>query len=231
MKVVKTVSIKTISPLTVTVTPSPLKGYVNRAISVKIGCSPLIGERYSIDISFGDGNTQHLGVYDIDFPLSVNKAYTTAGTYTISILIIDIDTGGSGSGSASVQIKSLLSATFSASPTSGNIPLSVSFSGSISGGYTPYSWTLDFGDGSTPASGTTSSVSVSHTYNKVGTFTATLTVIDALGTSAVTGVILATGTLQERLKVWWDSLTGMQKTLVVLGIVGGIAGGYYVTKR
>jgi PKD repeat protein len=67
------------------------------------------------------------------------------------------------------------SASFTASPTSGNAPLAVSFNASSSndsdGTIVSYSWT--FGDG-----GTGTGVSPSHTYNNAGTYTATLTVTD-----------------------------------------------------
>jgi len=66
-------------------------------------------------------------------------------------------------------------ASFTASPTSGNAPLAVSFNASNSndpdGTIVSYSWT--FGDG-----GTGTGVSPSHTYNIADTYTATLTVTD-----------------------------------------------------
>lgn len=80
------------------------------------------------------------------------------------------------------QVSPPLVATLSASPASGPAPLAVTFTIGISGGVTPYTWTLDYGDGSTPGSGTIAGTQP-HTYNQVGTFTATLTVTDALGAS------------------------------------------------
>ncbi len=69
-------------------------------------------------------------------------------------------------------------AAVSATPTSGNIPLSVAFGGSASsdpdGSIASYAW--DFGDGSTGAG-----VSCSHTYIQAGVFIATLTVTDDEG--------------------------------------------------
>ncbi|MBA4388525.1 MAG: hypothetical protein C0404_11125, partial [Verrucomicrobia bacterium] len=66
-------------------------------------------------------------------------------------------------------------AVATATPTSGQVPLTVSFSGASSsdpdGTVVSYQW--NFGDGAT-ASG----VTASHTYTSVGTFTATLTVTD-----------------------------------------------------
>jgi PKD repeat protein len=73
-------------------------------------------------------------------------------------------------------------AVLTASPTSGPPPLTVNFNGS--GSYDPdagdsiASYTFNFGDGT---SVTQSTATVSHTYNKAGTYGATLTVTDTHG--------------------------------------------------
>src|SRR5207248_3178694 len=75
-------------------------------------------------------------------------------------------------------------AILSANPLSGNAPLSVNFDGSASN--EPFgacgtinSYTLDFGDGTTPV--TQSSPSFSHTYTAPGDYPARLTVSDTAG--------------------------------------------------
>jgi PKD repeat protein len=73
-----------------------------------------------------------------------------------------------------VQGSTPLSATASASPTTGNAPLSVSFTGSATGGTSPYTYSWNFGDGST-----STAQNPSHTYSSAGTYTATLTVTDS----------------------------------------------------
>ncbi|MGA9751936.1 MAG: PKD domain-containing protein [Acidobacteriota bacterium] len=70
-----------------------------------------------------------------------------------------------------------LGASAVGSPLSGVAPLSVSFTGAVSGGYPPYSYDWKFGD-STPHS---SDLSPSHTYSTPGSFAAQLTVTDVLG--------------------------------------------------
>jgi len=72
-----------------------------------------------------------------------------------------------------------LSASCSRSPSSGTVPLDVSFTGSASGGTSPYSYSWKFGDGSS-----SSSQNPSHTYNSAGTYTATLTVTDSAASKA-----------------------------------------------
>ncbi|MDH7513965.1 MAG: PKD domain-containing protein [Clostridiales bacterium] len=67
----------------------------------------------------------------------------------------------------------------SASPTQGNTPLTVNFTGSASGGSPPYSYNWSFGDGQS-----SSSQNPSHTYSSASNYTATLTVTDSKGTNA-----------------------------------------------
>jgi PKD repeat protein len=79
-------------------------------------------------------------------------------------------------------------AALSASPTSGEEDLAVTFDGSASndpdGPGDLASWTLDYGDGSTPSSGTGAPpASQMHVYFDPGTYTATLSVVDSAGAS------------------------------------------------
>jgi PKD repeat protein len=92
-----------------------------------------------------------------------------------------------------VQGATPLTAATSASPTTGNAPLSVSFTGSATGGTAPYSYSWAFGDGST-----STTQNPSHTYSTAGTYTATLTVTDTsspakTATSSVTVTVSAVG--------------------------------------
>ena len=68
-----------------------------------------------------------------------------------------------------------LSARASASITTGNVPLTSTFTVSPTGGTPPYKYSWNFGDGSA----TNSVQNPSHTYSKAGTFTATIRVIDS----------------------------------------------------
>jgi PKD repeat protein len=78
-------------------------------------------------------------------------------------------------------------ASFSAAPTTGNAPLTVSFNGSASsdpdGAIVAYNW--DFGDGAV-ASGS----AASHVYSTPGTYTARLTVTDNQGASGANTVAI-----------------------------------------
>jgi PKD repeat protein len=87
------------------------------------------------------------------------------------------------------QISNIAHAVISATPSTGVVPLSVTFDGSASTAPqgTVNSWTWSFGDG---ASGTGSLIT--HVYNTAGTYTATLRVGDstgALGEAAISIVV------------------------------------------
>jgi PKD repeat protein len=76
-------------------------------------------------------------------------------------------------------------ASFTITPTSGKAPLKVSFKDTSTN--SPSKWQWDFGDGST-----STSQSPSHTYDKPGGYTATLTVSNAAGTDTATNRIIVT---------------------------------------
>ena len=80
-------------------------------------------------------------------------------------------------------------AVLTASVTSGVAPLTVQFDLSASTGQIA-TFTLTFGDGSPPATGTDITVAVVHTYTTAGTHTATLTVQDARGRTSSASVIV-----------------------------------------
>jgi PKD repeat protein len=74
-----------------------------------------------------------------------------------------------------VQGTTPLTASTTASATTGNAPLTVNFTGSATGGTAPYTYSWNFGDGSAAST----AQNPSHTYSAAGTYTATLTVTDS----------------------------------------------------
>ncbi len=154
------------SPLSAYAGGSPTTGQapltVNFTGSAAGGTTP-----YSYSWNFGDGGSSTTQ--------NPSHSYSTAGTYTATLTVRD---NASATASSTVNISLVastpLSANVVAAPTSGQAPLAVNFSGSASGGITPYSYRWVFGDG-----GTSTSQNPSHTYSIAGNYTATLTVTDS----------------------------------------------------
>ncbi|MCP3953518.1 MAG: PKD domain-containing protein, partial [Desulfobacterales bacterium] len=130
---------------------------------------------------FGDGST---GSGE-----GVTHTYTQQGTYTVKLTVTDDD-----GAEAAVTKTNLISvqpdpidpnqnptALFDADPTSGQVPLAVTFDASASADPDGQinAWTWEFGDGSTG-----SGESVMHTYTQQGTYTVKLTVTDDDGAEA-----------------------------------------------
>ncbi len=72
-----------------------------------------------------------------------------------------------------------LQLSISGNPSGGAVPLVVDFTSTVSGGTPPYSYVWTFGDGQTG-----SQANPSHSFSSAGSFTAALTVQDALGRTA-----------------------------------------------
>jgi PKD repeat protein len=128
------------------------------------------------------------------FSTEANASYTftTNGTHTVVLSVTD------GTGLASLKsVQIVLSnaspvAAFSATPVSGDAPLTVTFDASASsdanGSISSYSW--NFGDGLVG-----SGAQVTHTYGSLGTYTAQLSVTDNEGASATKNVTITVADL------------------------------------
>jgi len=123
--------------------------------------------------------------------LGTNAQKVTGNTYFFLgvgagfLEVVQTTTGGSYTRFGNLSCNSAIPvAVLSGSPLSGNAPLTVNFDGTAS--HEPFgacgtinSYTLDFGDGSTPA--TNSTGIFSHQYTTAGDFPARLTVSDTVG--------------------------------------------------
>jgi PKD repeat protein len=159
-------------PLAATASASPTSGQAPLAVSfagnASGGTTP-----YSYRWTFGDGGSSTAQ--------NPSHTYSSSGSYTATLTVTD---NASATASKSVTItatsaSSQVIATASASPTAGPAPLSVGFTGGASGGTSPYSYSWNFGDG-------TSSLSQNpgHVYTNLGDYVATLTVTDNTSASA-----------------------------------------------
>jgi PKD repeat protein len=113
------------------------------------------------------------------------KTYNRAGLFTVSLTV----TGPGGSSNVSSQIlvtsPSAPRAAFTASPLTGNAPLTVQFTNQSTGQITSYFW--NFGDGSTSTSPSPQKV-----FQNVGTYNVFLTVSGPGGVAIATGQIVVT---------------------------------------
>ncbi len=130
--------------------------------------------------TFGDGGSSS--------KQNPSHTYQTAGSYTATLTVTD-DRGATGSANVAITVGSNQPpvAQAGATPTSGDAPLTVAFTGTGSdpdGTIASYAWT--FGDG-----GASTEQNPSHTYLSGGNFVATLTVTDDQGATGTASVAIS----------------------------------------
>ena len=121
--------------------------------------------------NFGDGKTSSTQ--------NPSHTYTDAGVYSVTLTV-----NGPGGSNAKTQSNYITVyappvATFTAVPVSGTVPLTVGFTDKSTGTVSSRQW--DFGDG-----GGSTEQNPTHTYTTGGTYTVTLSVSGAAGTSTKT---------------------------------------------
>jgi PKD repeat protein len=156
----------------------------NEATTATEGIGPLsVG--FTATASGGDGNytyTWHFGdgslFVDGSTPSIASHTYSTPGIYYARVIVTDASSHTITGQDIAVHVYSPLSANAYATPTTLIVGNAVSVSAVASGGDGNYSWMMDFGDGSTGVSATSS-----HVYSSPGDYTITVTVMDGLGNS------------------------------------------------
>ncbi len=162
----------TVSPaLTATSAASATSGTAPMAINFT--GSPAGGlPPYTYAWSFGDGSAGS----SLQNP---THTYATAGTFSVVLTVTDANGARVSATPIAIVLDGPLGAMARAVPAAGDAPLTTSFTGSAAGGRAPYTYSWDFGDG------TTSPLqSPNHIYNSAGTFAAALTIHDASGQTA-----------------------------------------------
>ena len=162
--------VNNLQPLTANFSRTPLNPVVGTITAFNATASNGTAP-FTFTWAFGDGST---GIGS-----TVTHAYSSAGTFTV--VLTAKDSGSlqqTASSQQSVAISnpapSVLTSSFTYSPSSPNAGQTVSFSASVSGGTQPYNYSWSFGDGSIGTGST-----VAHAYSSVGTFTVILTVTDS----------------------------------------------------
>ncbi len=157
-------------------TASVLRGTVPLTVSFldasTAGATPISGRQWN----FGDATTSG--------ETNPVHTYTQPGIYTVSLLVqsavgsdIHIET-------AFIEVVSTPDADFSATPTQGESPLTVTFSDTSLPGTSPITaWLWDFGDGTT-----SDAQNPTRIYTNVGTYTVKLTVTTTEGSDTQTRI-------------------------------------------
>ena len=127
--------------------------------------------------NFGDGTSSS--------SKSPSHTYNQTGNYTVSLTISNSNGSKTETKTNYIFVGSGVIADFTADKTVGPSPLAVKFTDKSSGNPTTYSW--NFGDGTT-----SSEKNPSHTYNKTGTYTVSLTVSNEFGSDTKTSTSLIT---------------------------------------
>lgn len=112
-----------------------------------------------------------------------------------------------------------LTVAVQASQASGAVPLDVTFNSTVSGGIGPYTYAWDAGDGSTA-----STSSFGHRYEKVGDYTASLTVTDSRGISATRNVSVSVKATTLAVSIHATSTNGISPLTTTLSatVTGGV---------
>jgi PKD repeat protein len=162
-------------------TALPPQGVAPLDVSFALVAQDGDGSIASFDLDFGDGSAHVTGTTP---PNTVAHTYTAVGHYTASLALVDNE-DATGSDTATVDategpVNQLPTATLTADPATGNAPLAVTFHATASDpDGTIASYTLSFGDGSEPVTGSGSPLATfQHTYMLIGHFTAVLAVTD-----------------------------------------------------
>lgn len=169
-------------PLEVNINASPTSGWVPLTVnftgSATGGVLP-----YSYSWDFGDSTSSS--------EQNPTHTYSDAGDYTVTFTVTDSQSNQD-SDSLIINVSApaaSLEASFIASPASGEVPLTVNFTVSATGGVLPYSYSWDFGDGTS-----SSEQNPSHTYSEAGDYTVTLTVTDSESNQDQDSLIISAST-------------------------------------
>jgi PKD repeat protein len=121
--------------------------------------------------SFGDGSTSTAQ--------NPTHKYSKTGKYTVSLTVKNAKGSSTITKSNYINVVTVPVAAFSASPTSGKVPLTVKFTDKSTG--SPTSWSWNFGDKTI-----STAQNPTHKYTKTGKYTVSLTVKNTAGSNTKT---------------------------------------------
>jgi PKD repeat protein len=113
-----------------------------------------------------------------------SHTYNGDGSYTVKLTAINASGSTTKTLTGYITVASPPAANFTAAPTAGSAPLTVSFTDTSTGN--PTSWSWDFGDPGSGSANTSTSQNPSHDYESDGTYTVALTATNANGSTTKT---------------------------------------------
>jgi len=178
---------------------------------------------YSWHWDFGDGNTSD--------EESASNIYSISGNYTVTVTVTDNENNCTSDTTKAIikeEIDELIADAngpyvemirFYSCDDSSEHSGPIYFTGSASGGYLPYTWHWDFGDGET-----SNEQNPIHTYDEADTYTVTFTVTDRKGYIASNSTI---ATIAERLEAEAEPMPGVEGLInEPIQFYGSAAGGF-----
>jgi len=152
--------------------------------------SPTLGPR-PLTVQFADTSTNTPTSWLWDFgdgatatEQNPTHTYTAPGLYTVTLTATNEYGSDTLTKTDHIDVGDPPAAQFTATPPTGYAPLTVQFADTSTN--TPTSWLWDFGDGAT-----TTEQNPTHTYQNIGTYTATLTATNKYGSGTTTTTISA----------------------------------------
>ena len=125
---------------------------------------------YSWD--FGDSTTAN--------GANLSHTYDACGEYIATLTVTDYSGNSASASIKNIGVDNL--EDIAVDPIAAKVGQSVSFEGTATSVSSAYAWRWNFGDGSSEEETTAANtVSTSHTYNRAGGYTVTLTVVDDFG--------------------------------------------------
>ena len=168
-------------PLTAVITSSDTEGVAPATFDFEADVAGGL-EPYTINWDFGDGSSEES---DDD----VEHTFDVADTYNVDLTVTD-SSGRTASDSMSITVEEpppLTSVDIISNDTEGVAPATFEFEANLTGGAEPFTYSWDFGDGSSEES---DDETVEHTFDVAGTYNVDLTVIDSTLQTASDSILI-----------------------------------------
>jgi PKD repeat protein len=193
----------------ITLTANPTNGAVPLTVNFTFAGVDSAGNTVSNwNWTFGDGSTSTAR--------NPSHTYTNSGTFSVALFETNNHGGLIAGSAASITVLPLIVA-FTANPTNGFVPFTVSFAspGVDNGGNTISNWNWTFGDGST-----STAQNPSHTYTNSGTFSLAL-----IGTNNLGETVIGAGPASILAGQVQFTYTNTNGTLTIIGYTDTGSGG------